>query len=69
MLTFAIQAMPVIRKNTKIIFGKNKVTGEKETFKLSFTVREMFKNVGKRRMVKYILTPPLTTHTLSKEES
>jgi len=29
----------------------------------------MFKNVGKRRMVKYIFIPPLTTHTLSKEES
>jgi len=29
----------------------------------------MFKNVGKRRIVKYILTPPLTTHTLLKEES
>ena len=29
----------------------------------------MFKNIGKRRMVKYILIPPLTTHTLPKEES
>ena len=69
MLTFATQAMSAIRKNTNIIFAKNKVTGERETFKLSFTAREMFKNVGKRRMVKYILTPPLITHTLSKEES
>jgi len=68
-LTFATQAMPAIRKNTNIIFAKNEVTGERETFKLSSTVQEKFKNVGKRRMVKYILTPPLTTHTLSKEES
>ena len=69
MLTFATQAMPATRKNTNIIFAKNEVTGERETFKLSSNAREMFKNVGKRRMVKYILTPPLTTHTLSKEES
>ena len=67
--TFATQAMPAIRKNTNIIFAKNEVTGERETFKLSSTTWEMFKNVGKRRMVKYILIPPLTTHTLSKEES
>jgi len=60
--------MPAIRKNTNIIFAKNEVTGERETFKLSSTAREMFKNVRKRRMVKYILTPPLTTHTLLKEE-
>jgi len=58
-LTFATQAMPIIRKNTNIIFAKNEVTEEKETFKY----------IGKRRMVKYVLTPPLTTHTLSKKES
>ena len=51
--------MPAIRKNTNIIFAKNEVTRE----------RKMFKNIGKRRMVKYILIPPLTTHTLPKEES
>ena len=61
--------MPAIRENTNIIFAKNEVTGKRETFKLSSNIREMFKNVGKRRMVKYILTLPLTTHTLSKEES
>jgi len=68
-LTFATQAMSAIRKNTNIIFAKNEVTGERETFKLFSTAREMFKNVGKRRMVKYILILSLTTHTLSKEES
>ena len=61
--------MPAIRKNTNIIFAKNKVTGEKETFKISSAIQEKFKNVEKRRMVKYMLTPPLTTCTLLKEES
>ena len=61
--------MPTIRKNTNIIFAKNEVTRERKTSKLSSTAREMFKNIGKRRMVKYIFTLPLTTHTLSKEES
>ena len=69
MLIFATQAMPTIRKNTNIIFAKNEVTRERKTSKLSSTAREMFKNIGKRRMVKYIFTLPLTTHTLSKEES
>ena len=69
MVTFATQAMPAIRKNTNIIFAKNEVTRERETFKLSSTAREMFKNIGKRRMVKYILIPPFITHTLLKKES
>ena len=69
MLTFATQAMPAIRKNTNIIFAKNEVTKERETFKLSSTAREMFKNIGKRRMVKYIFIPPFITHTLLKKES
>jgi len=68
-LTFATQAMPTIRKNTNIIFAKNEVTRERKTSKLSSTAQEMFKNIGKRRMVKYIFTLPLTTYTLSKEES
>jgi len=37
-LTFATQAMPAIRKNTNIIFAKNEVTGERETFKISSTI-------------------------------
>jgi len=61
--------MPTIRKNTNIIFAKNKVTREREIFKISSAIQEKFKNVEKRRMVKYMLTPPLTTHTLLKEES
>jgi len=68
-LNFATQAMPAIRKNTNIIFAKNEVTGEKETFKISSAIWGKFKNVGKMRMVKYMLTPPLTTCTLSEEES
>jgi len=61
--------MPTIRKNTNIIFAKNKVTREREIFKISSAIQEKFKNVEKRRMVKYMLTPPLTTHTLLEEES
>ena len=68
MLIFATQAMHAIRKNTNIIFAKNEVTGERKTFKISSAIREKFKNIGKTRMVKYMFTPPLTTHTLSKEE-
>jgi len=68
-LIFATQAMHAIRKNTNIIFAKNEVTGERETFKISSAIQEKFKNIGKRRMVKYMFTPPLTTHTLLKGES
>jgi len=68
-LTFATQAMPAIRKNTNIIFAKNEVTGERETFKISSVIQQKFKNIGKRRMVKYMFTSPLTIYTLLKEES
>jgi len=61
--------MPAIEKNTNIIFVKNEVTKEREPFKLSSTIQKIFKDVEKQRMVKYMLTPSLTTHTLSKEES
>ena len=61
--------MPAIRKNTNIIFAKYEVTGERETFKISSVIQQKFKNIGKRRMVKYMFTSPLTIYTLLKEES
>jgi len=58
--------MPAIKKNTNIIFVKNEVIGKREPFKPFSTIQKMFKNIEKRRIVKYMLTSPLTTHTLSK---
>ena len=49
MLTFALPAMPAIRKNSNIVTFKNAETGIKQTFYLTSESRKKFKDVGKKR--------------------